>query len=388
MTRSSRSGRTTPCTSTRSCSTINTNQGLRSGITVNVSKNGGKSWGPPVYLQDDMGGGLNDKNWIVVDNGKGPGHHYGRVYVVWDRVAPVLIDYCDHDCDQLANWLPDFQTIPNLVFPGQGIGAYPVIQIGRRPRHRHGRDERRRPRPIRPGRDRGPARDRRDRVPRRPRSPARHPSRPRSSSRRPWTIAVNRTNGTPAQRASDGLPAAAADPASGAIYVVWDDGRYRTDGANDAVISRSLDNGLHWTLPRARQPGPTTDAVNHYGVGVAVGQNGTVHVSYRQRNQSGQGPLYTDVIDTYYQESFDGGQTFTAPLKVNKQPSRPWYGAFSRNGTFEGDYDQIASAGGYTYVVRDQGEMASANEPPPLVRTRTAPTRSSSPKRAKATSTR
>src|SRR3954454_14943610 len=106
----------------------NANQGLRSGITVNVSKNGGKTWGPPVYLQDDLGGGLNDKNWIVVDNGKGPGHHYGRVYVVWDRVAPVLIDYCDHDCDHFSNWLPDLQTVQSLVSPGTGIGAYRIIQ--------------------------------------------------------------------------------------------------------------------------------------------------------------------------------------------------------------------------------------------------------------------
>src|SRR6266404_482950 len=105
----------------------NNNQGLRSGIAVNVSKNGGKTWGPPVFLQDDMVGGLNDKNWIVVDQSDAPGHHKGRVYVVWDRVVPVLVNYCDHDCDRLGNWLPDFQTIPNLVFPGQGIGAYPVV---------------------------------------------------------------------------------------------------------------------------------------------------------------------------------------------------------------------------------------------------------------------
>src|SRR5438034_1338964 len=73
------------------------------------------------------GGGLNDKNLIVVDTSDAPGHHKGRVYVVWDRVAPVLVDYCDHDCDRLSNWLPDFQTIPDVVFPGQGIGAYPVV---------------------------------------------------------------------------------------------------------------------------------------------------------------------------------------------------------------------------------------------------------------------
>ena len=106
----------------------NTNNGLRSGLTMNVSKDGGRHWSPPVYLVDDMIGGLNDKNWIVVDQSDAPGHHKGRVYVVWDRVAPVLYDYCDHDCDKLANWLPDFQTIPAVAFAGQGIGAYPVIQ--------------------------------------------------------------------------------------------------------------------------------------------------------------------------------------------------------------------------------------------------------------------
>ncbi len=43
------------------------------------------------------------------------------------------------------------------------------------------------------------------------------------------------------------------------------------------------------------------------------------------------------------------------------------YGAFSRNGTFEGDYDQIASAGGYTYIVRCQGAPAYKGEPAPLI---------------------
>jgi hypothetical protein len=346
---------------------FNANNGLRSGIVVNVSKDGGKSWGPPVYLQDDMVGGLNDKNWIVVDMGQGAGHHFGRVYVVWDRIAPVLVDYCDHDCDRLANWLPDFQTVPNLVFPGQGIGAYPVIQkdggLGIVMDATSGGV------PVPSGPDEIEVQPGTDEIV--------YLAAPTAGTT-PWPapltfappvdIAVNRTNGTPAQRASDGLPAAAIDPASGNIYVVWDDGRYRADSANDAVISRSFDNGLHWTMPVRINPGSTSDSVNHYGVAVAVGKNGTVHVSYRLRNQSGQGPLYTDQIDTVYQESFDGGASFTRPLKVNRQPSRPWYGAFSRNGTFEGDYDQLASAGGYTYIVRDQGAPAYSGEPAPLVK--------------------
>jgi len=346
---------------------FSSDNGLRSGIAVNVSKNGGKTWGPPVYLQDDMGGGLNDKNWITVDMGKGPGHHFGRVYVVWDRVAPVLVDYCDHDCDRLANWLPDFQTVPNLVFPGQGIGAYPVVQkdggLGIVMDAISGGV------PVPSGPDELEAQPGTDEIV--------YLTAP-AAGMTPWPaplvfsppidISFNGSVGTPAQRASDGLPAAAIDPKTGTIYAVWDDGRYRTDGVNDAVISRSFDNGLHWTMPQRLNPGPTTNKLNHFNVVVAVGQGSTVHVAYRQRDQSAKGPLYTNVIDTYYQESFDGGASFTSPLKVNTTPSRPWYGAFSRNGTFEGDYNQIASAGGLTYITRCQGQKASQSEPAPLVK--------------------
>jgi hypothetical protein len=344
----------------------NANDGLRSGLTMNVSKDGGRHWSPPVYLADDMIGGLNDKNWIVVDQSDAPGHHKGRVYVVWDRIAPVLYDYCDHDCDRQANWLPDFQTIPGLVFPGQGIGAYPVIQkdggLGIVMNALSGGV----PVPSGP-----------DEIEVAPGSyQLVYVAAPAAGST-PWPaplaflppvkIATNMSFGQPAQRGSDGLPAAATDPSSGTIYAAWDDGRYRTDGTNDAVISRSFDNGLHWTMPQRVNPGSTIDHVDHYGLGVAVGEGGTVHVAYRQRDESGRGPLYTPVIDTYYQESFDGGGTWTAPLKVDKVASNPWYGAFSRNGTFEGDYYQVASAGGYTYIVRCQGAPAYKGEPAPLI---------------------
>jgi hypothetical protein len=183
----------------------------------------------------------------------------------------------------------------------------------------------------------------------------------------PIQISQNRSAGITAQRASDGLPASAVDPKSGAVYAVWDDGRFRTDGKNDAVIAKSADEGRTWSAPARITAGSKTDKVNHYGVGVAVSEDGVVHVSWRQRDESGKPPLFTDAIDTYYAESRDGGKTWTDPIRVNVQPSLPWFGAFSRDGTFEGDYDQIASAGGSTYVVRDQGAQLDAGEPQALV---------------------
>jgi hypothetical protein len=341
------------------------NNGLRSGIAVNVSNDGGVHWSAPVFIQDDMLGGLNDKNWITVDMGTGPGHHKGRVYVVWDRVAPVLYDYCDHNCDRLSNWLPSFKTIPGLVFPGQGLGAYPVVTksgalaivmnalSGGVPQP-SGPDEL----DVKPGTD--------ELVSIAAPAAGSTPYPAPLAFLPPVDIATNRSAGVPAQRAGS-LPAAAADPVSGTIYAVWEDARYRTDGTNDAVMSRSFDGGLSWTAPQRINPGSTTDHVDHYNVTVAVGAHGVVQVAYRRRDESGKGPLYTPAIDTYYQQSTDGGSTFTAPLKVNITPSNAYYDAFSRDGSFEGDYNQIASAGGYTYVVRAQGQPSYKNEPPPLI---------------------
>src|SRR3954470_12362968 len=340
------------------------NNGLRSAMAVNVSKDGGKTWSDPVIFQDDNLGGLNDKNWIVVDNSDAPGHHKGRVYVVWDRVAPVVYDYCDHDCDQLSNWLPTLQNLHPVGFRGQGIGAYPmVLKSGAlgivietaTPGAPTSIDE--------PDPDVG---DEETFIAAPAAGSTPYPSP--LTFLPPVQIARNGSNGTTAQRAAEGLPAAAADPKSDAVYAVWDDGRFRSDGKNDAVIAKSTHGGTTWSAPVRVNPGPKNNKVNHYNVTVAAGDDGAVHVAYRQRDESTAAPLFTPAIDAYYQESRDGGKTWSAPLKINAQPSNPWYGAFSRAGTFEGDYNQTASCGGYTYIVRDQGAPTAPGEPPALTR--------------------
>jgi hypothetical protein len=341
--------------------------GLRSAIAVNVSRNGGRTWSPPVIFQDDDLGGLNDKNWIVVDNSDAPGHHKGRVYVVWDRVAPVVYNYCDHDCEQVGNWLPNLQKLDPLVWPGQGLGSYPVVMksgalgiamtaIARGI-------------PTRQQDEPDVNLDNQEFI----QAPA--------AGTTPWPaplvftppvqIASNQSAGETAQRASGGIPATAVDPKGGAVYHVWDDGRFRSDTKNDVVMSKSADEGITWSSPVRISGGATNDKVNHFTASVAVGEDGHVHVMWRQRDESAAAPLFTNVIDTYYSESSDGGATWSAPLKVNVQPSMPWYGAFSRGGTFEGDYDQIATAGGYTYIVRDQGQSVVAGEPVPLLKSGT-----------------
>jgi hypothetical protein len=345
---------------------MDTGNGLRSGMAVNVSKDGGRTWSKPVIIQDDQLGGLNDKNWIVVDNSSAPGHHKGRVYVVWDRVAPVVYDYCDHDCDKLANWLPNLQTISPIVFPAQGIGAYPMVL-------KNGGlgiviDT------ASPGAPTEPAGGDEPEV---PTGTAEHVfiSAPNAGATPypsplaftpPIEITGNRSHGIRAQRASDGLPAAAVDPKSGALYAVFDDGRLRSDQANDAMISTSTDNGTTWSPPKKVNPGRPGDGIDHYNVTVAVGAGGIVHVAYRRRDESGKPPLFSPWIDTIYQQSRDGGKTFSAPLRVDRKRSNAYYDAFSRDGSFEGDYNQTASVGGFTYVTRSQGTRLRPGEPPAL----------------------
>jgi len=38
-----------------------------------------------------------------------------------------------------------------------------------------------------------------------------------------------------------------------------------------------------------------------------------------------------------------------------------------RDGSFEGDYNELASTGGYTYIARCQGQPAYTGEPAPLI---------------------
>src|SRR2546429_8879262 len=130
-----------------------------------------------------------------------------------------------------------------------------------------------------------------------------------------------------AHRASDGLPAAAVDPKSGALYAVFDDGRFRTDKANDAGISTSSDNGTTWSTPKKVNPGGKADGIDHYNVTVAVGTSGRVHVAYRQRNEARNSPPFSPTIDTYDQEPRNGAKTFSAPLKVDVNPPNAWHDA-------------------------------------------------------------
>lgn len=365
--------------------------GLPSGMAVNVSSDGGRTWSDAVILEQDSIGGLNDKNWILTDNGTGAGHHPGRVYVVWDRVDPVVYAYCDPDgaatavngtgCDKLGNWSNVQGNGFYTLFPGQGIGTMPVVL------------------------DDGSLGVMFNSLTSNPCPPPPAPTdQPQcnvnnvggyniefgvipgagsvvwpapfpATTWAPVTVAQYESNGVSNQRAGS-LPQVAIDPGRNEVYITWEDNRFRTDGGatagsgasnqNDVLIATSTpatpgaEPGLTWAAPVRVNPGPTDDYIDRYNPAIAVGQDGILRVAYRQRdeNPSTYDPVHTPV-STWYQESSDGGQTFSAPLQVNVNPATvdndPEFGAFSRGGLFEGDYEQLAAGGtDETYVTRDE----------------------------------
>ena len=335
-----------------------TDNGLQSAIVNNTSTDGGRTWGPTTIVQNDPGGGLNDKNWVVVDNGSEGGHHHGRVYVVWDRVAGVIAKYSD---DQGKTWVPASPVYTPNVYVGQGISAFPVVCPNGDLFVAFMSEAAPPAVTANPGDELAEAIAGASKV-----SSATFVGAGTVPTGSPLpqavvaSVATYEGNAVRNQRAGS-LLAADVDPKTGRHYVVWEDGRLRSDAANDALLAWS-DDGITWSTPVRLNRGKTDDNLDHYDPSVAVHKDGTVDVIWRQRQETASSNYadYSRDVDTYLARSHDHGVTFGTPLKVDRAPSDTLYGAFSRAGLFQGDYDQVATAGDLTYVVRSESYAPSA----------------------------
>jgi hypothetical protein len=139
---------------------------------------------------------------------------------------------------------------------------------------------------------------------------------------------------------SESLPSAQED-ASGKVYVVWNDCRFRAHcRSNDIVMSTST-NGIHWT-PVVRIPtGSVTDAADHMipGIGVQPGTSGSsakiaVYYYYYPNNVC---DLKTCRLDVGYVSSVNGGKTWSAPVQVGS-PTLLGHIVPTSSGRMVGDY--------------------------------------------------
>lgn len=333
-------------------------------LGFNVSTDGGKTWGETTVVPTERTFPMDDKNWIIVDNGTGMGHHPGRLYMVWDQVAPVVAMYSD---DQAQTWQGPF-----AIYPGQGIGSFPLVMPNgdlavvfatlAYPLPALHRDAK----GFQGERIAGLNELVISTAPGAGLLPTGAPLVFTPAT----TVADDLGVDTIRQRAGENVPTAAVDPNNGTIYVAWQDARYREDTSNDIVIASSPDGGATWSSVERVNPGKPNDYVDRFTPALTVTGDGTLGIFYRVQYLAVSPDKYSPFVDTFYQQSADG-RSWSAPLKVNRTiRSDVRFAAFSRSSAFYGDYNQAVSTGSWIYYVRCESYALSPKEPatfPPKV---------------------
>ena len=140
-------------------------------------------------------------------------------------------------------------------------------------------------------------------------------------------------------RAGTNLPDIAVDPNTGAIYVVWADGRFSGGAKADVVLSKSTDGGKHWMTPIQLDQGSGTS--QSFTPAVAVADNGAVGVTfYDFRNNTAAAGLPTDA---WLETSQDGGATWAEDRLT--PTSFDMEAAPVSRGFFLGDYEGLTAIG-------------------------------------------
>jgi len=138
---------------------------------------------------------------------------------------------------------------------------------------------------------------------------------------------------------SGGLPVMAADPTTGALYVVWED--VFVDATRDGIaLATSVDGGLTWSTPVQINGDPQVAA---FGPAIAVAPDGRVAVTYYDLRPDDPGDASQFLAQAWLATSADGGATWT---------EEPLTGGFdlrlAQIGStyFLGDYQGLAVDGG------------------------------------------
>jgi hypothetical protein len=151
-------------------------------------------------------------------------------------------------------------------------------------------------------------------------------------------------------RTGDVIPIFTADPATGNLYVVWQDGRFSPDGQAKIAFSMSSDGGLTWSTPIRVDQSPGD--VPAFTPQVHVNADGTIGVTYYDlQNATASQPGLTDAyLVTCPAATSDctsaanwaaGGQTLLSTTGSFDMTTAPGSDA----GYFVGDYEGLTSSG-------------------------------------------
>ncbi len=284
------------------------------GFMVSRSDDGGLTWGAPMTVVNDGAGIFNDKGWIAVDTFPSS-PFFGRVYVTFTRNG-LQMKYSD---DRGQTWSA-LKTINNGGTDSQPVvlptGILVVV-------YENGFAFARRS--TNGGDSFGAA------------------------------VQINSVQATePSDMRTGGFPAAAVDRVTGSLYAAWQDTRFRSDGLNDIVVTRSTDGGVTWSQLLKVSAGTSGDKTDLFTADVAA-NNHLVFVAYRGRlNRSSTTMRYVGEAFVFSaDDGFDfGPETRISPLSDNN------YSAKATGLIFYGDYMGSAAGGTEAHLIWERASQA------------------------------
>jgi hypothetical protein len=277
----------------------------------------GITWSKPVLVD---GSHADDKNWTVCDN-TSTSPFYGNCYTEWDAAASSGQVLMSTSSDGGATWTPGKPTADHAG----GLGGEPLVQPNGTV--------------IVPFSGSGV-------------NAFRSTDGGQTWGRSVTISGINEHLVAGGLRAFD-LPSAEID-ASGKVYVVWFDCRFRTScKSNDIVMSTSTD-GQTWSAPARIPIDPTNSTVDHFlpGIGVDPNTSGdTAHLTvvyyyYPTASCSAS----TCQLDVGYTTSEDGGATWTAGKQLAGPMQLSWL-PVSDLGPMVADYISVSYTNGNAFGV-------------------------------------
>ncbi|NUS11864.1 MAG: exo-alpha-sialidase [Streptomyces sp.] len=298
---------------------------ITSSVTVPAvytsrSTDGGLTWSNPVTTA--TGSDL-DKNWIVCDN-TSTSAYYGNCYTEYDSPADGDRLKMTTSSDGGLTWGASKNTGNNAT----GIGGQPVVQPN------------------------GTVI-----VPAANASETAILSFQSTNGGSTWsstrTVATVSTYTVRGSLRSGPLPSAEID-ASGKVYVVWQDCRFRSSCTSNDIVMSTTTSGTTWSSVVRIPIDATTTTVDHFIPGLAVDQatsGSTAHLGLAYYyHPTANCTASTCQLDVGYVSSTDGGATWTTSTQLAGPMSHSWL-ASTTQGTMVGDYISTSFSGGTAHPV-------------------------------------
>jgi hypothetical protein len=279
----------------------------------------GIHWGNPIAV---TGSSSADKNWIVCDN-TATSPYYGHCYSEWDDTSQGDLIRMSTSTDGGQTWGPALVTAGNNF----GIGGVPVVQ---------------------------------------PKGKVVVPILGFNGSviafssingGKSWTKAVNVASDISHAEAgnlrSAGLISSAVD-ASGKVYVMWPDCRFRTNCSSNDIVYTTSANGTTWSAVKRVPIDAVSSTVDHFitGTAIAPGTKGTtahialVYYFYPVSNCGNNCSMSVGFI-----QSSTAGSTWTAAETLAGPMNVEQWLPDTFSGRMVADYISVGFAGGKAFPV-------------------------------------